>query len=336
MTDPLHPQPASPLRVVASLVPLLALACTDYGYHEYEQVDVFEQRAAEMVDVLLVVDDSASMSYFQELLGDNLPSFLVWLLEADIDYKIGVITTDVFVDSAGVIGEDIVTPQTEDADSLFGDMTNVGVVGSGAEMGLEAAHIALLDPEVAAENDHFLREQALLSLVFLTDEEDCSPLTTSQYLQAFRSVKADDRDATNANAMVVFDSESCGESVENQTREGTRYVDVAEQSGGASVDLCSEDFAGIVEDVSLAISRLKDVFYLTGLPDPRSLEVEIDDVEVGCDEGVWSYEVGELQGVETGTIVFSEETMPGVGSKLAVRYNFGTGDAALFCTDEAR
>ena len=56
----------------------------------------------------------------------------------------------------------------------FGCNTSVGVQGTGFEMGLDAAREALSPELLSSANAGFLREDAYLGIVFLTDENDCS------------------------------------------------------------------------------------------------------------------------------------------------------------------
>lgn len=60
----------------------------------------------------------------------------------------------------------------------FGCMSAVGDKGCGFEQTLESARVALSDSTIAA-NAGFLREEATLIVVFVTDEDDCSTPTTS-------------------------------------------------------------------------------------------------------------------------------------------------------------
>ncbi len=63
-------------------------------------------------------------------------------------------------------------PMGEDATTAFNCMTSVGDTGCGFEMPLESVYQALQNPP--PENAGFLRDGALLVVVFLTDEDDCS------------------------------------------------------------------------------------------------------------------------------------------------------------------
>lgn len=83
---------------------LLLLGCTDYGYTQLTAKDVFQQVRRTTVDVLLVVDDSCSMGEEQDKLAANFDSFISAFEGVDVDWQIGVITTDVtHADTAGAL-----------------------------------------------------------------------------------------------------------------------------------------------------------------------------------------------------------------------------------------
>jgi len=324
---------------VARRLPLLAfgaLACSgqEYDYVEYEQVDVFYQYAAEQVDILLVVDDSGSMAPYQERLGANFEAFLTYFWDAMVDYQIGIVTTDVFTDTPGTIHGEIITADTINAAVVFNDTVNVGTEGTGLEMGMESARLALLSAAGGGDNSGFLREDAYLSVIFVTDEDDASPLSMSTYVKEYRALKANRRDALHASALVVTELENCDPDVQDDSSMGARYIGAAEASGGIVRDICSEDFETIIADLSLNTSRLRDTFYLAEPPDTETLVVTVDETEVPCDDGTWTYTLTEHLGAETGAIVFDSTNMPPLSSKITVRYNVGTGDAERFCAGE--
>ncbi len=315
-----------------SLLLVLGLtACTqDYEYIEWDVVDIFYQNPTDSVDILMVIDNSYSMEPYQTELGTNFSHFLTYFIEADVDYQIAAVTTDVTVDTAGQIRGDIISPATQNPEDAFSDLVNVGVDGTGFEMGLQSAYEALTEPNVSTANAGFLREDATLSLIFVSDEEDSSPLPVNDYINAFRDVKGQrSRDVFNASALVVVEE---GMGCDRDSTQGDRYVDVAEQTGGVLGDICSDDFASIVTDLSLNTSRLRDTFHLSVAPDVSTLEVRVNDEVVECDHGSWTYdqvedEYGELQP----SIVFERTQMPPSNSQLAVRYYEGSGDSANFC-----
>jgi hypothetical protein len=310
---------------------LTATACTqDYEYIEWDVVDIFYQNPTDAVDILMVIDNSGSMQPYQQQLGTNFSQFLTYFVEADIDYQIAAVTTDVMTNSAGEIRGQIITPETADPEQAFSQIVNVGVMGTGWEMGLEAAYLALTEPLVSTANGDFLREEATLSLIFVSDEEDSSPLPVNDYINAFRDIKGQrSRDVFNASSLVVVEE---GLGCDEFSTEGDRYIDVADQTNGVIGDICSDDFASIVTELSLNTSRLRDTFHLSRMPDVSSLEVRVNDELVACDHGSWVYDIVEDEyGEEQPSIVFERSQMPPSNSQLAVRYYDGGGDPSGFC-----
>jgi hypothetical protein len=66
----------------------------------------------------------------------------------------------------------------------FGCMAAVGDNGCGFEQPLEAAYKAIHDADQLAENAGFFRDNALLVVVFVTDEDDCSADNSSDLFSA--------------------------------------------------------------------------------------------------------------------------------------------------------
>jgi hypothetical protein len=319
---------------------LLANGCVEYGLSRLDRQDVFTQLPATEVDILLVVDNSCSMQPYQNELAANFENFLTFFEEGDVDYHIGVTTTSVVdvhysplyncspaaiaaVPPPGeLVGGTYITPDTDDGDELFADLVNVGVCGAGTEMGLEAAAQAM----GGALQGDFLRDDAFLSFIFVSDEQDGSPYGVNDYSNAFRSIK-DERGMFNASALVVTDIDDCNQQQRNSgATPGTRYVEVAEDNGGILGSICDDSFERVVTELSLASSRLVDRFYLSETPDVSSIVVFVDDEEVPCDDGDWTYEQVEYDGVDDyPAIVFDRAAMPPPYTEIVVQYNKGPG-----------
>ena len=138
-------------------VALAAIAgCSDYEVYSLENADIFYQLEASEVDILLVVDNSCSMQPYQTKLASSFDSFLTYFLEGDVDYQIGVTTTSMqevefdpayaqycsqadidAIPAPGVLVDNqIITPDTPNADSIFSDIVNVGTCGAAYELSL--------------------------------------------------------------------------------------------------------------------------------------------------------------------------------------------------------
>ena len=328
---------------------LLITGCVEYDLQRFDGTDVFYQKPADKVDILLVVDNSCSMAPYQSELASNFQSFIQFFVDVDVDYHIGVTTTTVSEPWVGgsctqqdinripepgrLVFDKVIDSETNNAEQLFSQLVNVGTCGSGSEMGLEAAALAL-GPEADA---NFLRDDAELSVIFVSDEQDGSPLGVNSYLNEYRASKPDGgRESMDVSALVVTQRNSCNnQQLQAGASEGTRYVDVASQSGGVIGNICSDDFASIVTDLSLNSSRLNDTFYLSSRPDLSTLSVEVNAEAYPCDEGSWAYILEEQDdGSELPAVVFARDFLPAPSSQIAIRYFDGDGDPSTFCGGE--
>ena len=171
------------------------------------QVDSFDQPAVQKVDILWVVDNSSSMQAKQQRLAANLHNFMSFLNTQKVDYHLGVVSTDTFdpkqsgrlQNNAGLPQPWINADAGANADSYFVTNVGLGELGTGDEKGLLGGMMALTpplspasnaNPDAGAQNcarlldggvDCFLRKDAALYTVIISDEEDssCSPLNAN-------------------------------------------------------------------------------------------------------------------------------------------------------------
>jgi hypothetical protein len=248
-------------------------------------------------------------------------------------------------------GTRIITRETENAADVFLGNTKLGTTGSGFEMGLDAARYGLcraLDPrdEAAAEtiaercpelwqeyedsgdldgiftNRGFLRDEAKLSVIFVSDEDDMSPDPVADYLVAYVGSKGDrayrDNDLLNVSAVVGDAPNGCPPGDEPIAEAGLRYLDLAARTGGAQDSICNDDFTPIVRELGLVISGLNNRFPLTRLPRLSTLTMEIRRMSDGRDVDpasfVWVYD--DLDN----SIVFNPSTVPQPGHEVIIRY----------------
>jgi hypothetical protein len=163
--------------------------------------DVPFDRPCQEVDLLFVIDNSGSMADEQQNLIASFPGFIEGIehtLGPQTSYHVGVVTTDLNLFNAtecqmiGALttktggdmssnracgpyaaGARFMTTQ-DDLHDAFACAAQVGIDGDGVERPMDALEAALHGhpPQTAACNDGFLRDDALLVLVLITDEED--------------------------------------------------------------------------------------------------------------------------------------------------------------------
>ncbi len=148
------------------------------------------------VDVLFVIDDSGSMGQEQQNLIANFPMFITVLDASGLDYRVAVTTTSrnyeykgafgITSSTGGPPGGQMLQPSTcgmtkrwidkgdANPSTTFSCLANVGTNGNSDEMPLAAMRDAFEDRMADGTNTGFRRSDALLGVVFLTDEEDCS------------------------------------------------------------------------------------------------------------------------------------------------------------------
>lgn len=324
---------------------LLLLACTDYGYTLQERTDVFLQEPPSEVDILLVVDNSYSMAPYQARLAENFQNFIRVFVEADVSYHIGVVSTtlaepvnigdwdctweeiDAMPEDGELSGPLVIANGTPDAERHFADVVDVGVCGSGSEMGLHASWVALTDRIQDDTNLGFLREDAALSVIYVSDEEDSSPEPVWVYVNELRALKSPalGRDAVTLSALAAQETPNDCPAEVIEAVPGTRAIEAARLTGGVSADICEEDFSGIVEELSLNASRLRTRFELSAMPLVESIEVTVGEDLVPC--GDWSYalEAGN-DGVGIPTVVFTADSVPKSSTTLQIYYRYGDGE----------
>lgn len=311
--------------VLGSTVPLAG--CNEIAITNVEVTDVFEQSPFEKVDVLLVVDNSGSMEPYQEKLGEDFGGFFDFFEFGEVDWRLAVTHTDSWAYDFGRVRGPIVTADTPDPVAVFREVVNVGNTGGGLEAGLEAAARLLERQDMG-----FPREDASVSVIFVSDEEDASPRSVSSYVNRFFNLRGQrQRSAFNASALTVTELAGCTPEQFAQSAPGSRYVEVARLTGGITANLCVDDFTPIVRDLALTTSSMQSTFPLKARPDLGTLQVRVQGQEIPCDAGVWTYDLVEHDGAETPAIVFFDDRLPEAAAAIVVEYNRGRGDPADFC-----
>src|SRR5918996_478615 len=160
--------------------------------------------AVQKTDILFVIDNSNSMSEEQAGIASEIPAFVDELKKVpgvQHDFRVGVITTAVYLNNAinstltyfpaesGILQP---VPQTSErviesldpalVDKIARLVGGLGTSGSGQETPFEAVRLAVTPPlstTMLGEggNEGFLRDGALLLVIVVSDEDDCSEMS---------------------------------------------------------------------------------------------------------------------------------------------------------------
>lgn len=333
------------------------------------RVDTYTQQAASKIDVLWVIDNSGSMAPRQENLARNFGAFISEFTRNSIDYRMAVTTTDIFKEAGRFVGNPkIITPMTPNVATVFANNVKVGINGSPYEVGMEAARLAIdlqgqanaaavMQCQAACPTTNqavcrakcttdtvfqFLRRDAYLYLIFVSDEEDLSSQDVRYFYRYFETAKGVGNDGTVTTAAIMGDTPSnrCG------ATPGVRYKALSDLTGGEVGSICDTNFAVTLGKLARNAVGLKRKFALQVKPNIQTIQVRlrypcnvpadqtascasidrtacmgnpVDSMNVVCTpkQGApdgWTYE-------ESGNrVYFAGESVPGLSAQIELQY----------------
>ncbi len=317
-------------------VALAFAACSaDQGFAERSETDIWFQSPTDQVDILWVVDNSNSMQLEQELLVDGFGSFITEIENTGADFHLGVISTDFDAEDATrgqLLGSPPVISPVEDYLALFQARALVGLKGSGKERGLAAASYALSPIMTTGPNAGFLRQEANLLVVFVTDEDDCSDdgrlgpaaentdcynkqellIPVADYVRRFQGLKPA---KSQVNISAIVGPEAAVGLCDETTVPGLRYLEAADLTGGITASICESDWSGILYELGLNAAGIFTTFTMSHGAKPDTLVVTVDG-DVVPESAVDGYTyLPELPGIE-----FHGIWVPERGAEVAADY----------------
>lgn len=300
--------------------PFVTVTLRGQGTTESIVTDTFDQNSRPKSDVLFVVDDSGSMSEEQGLLSRNANRFITTASSLNTDFQIGVVSTDMQAGNrsgrlySSGSNPKIVKPGPNAAAQFAANVTGLGTDGAPDERGLAAMFAALTDPLIndPASNQGFLRSDAKLAVVIVSDEEDSSNGTTAFYYDFLRNLKGIHNASLVSLSAIVGDDPNGCQSSNGDATAGARYIDVQQRSGGKFRSICAADWGQIASDLSLDAFGARSGFQLSRDADPaKPMTVTVNGA--AALPPAWSFDS------VTNTVVFSPAPPP-AGASVVVRY----------------
>lgn len=301
--------------------------CPDYSVTRLAELETFNQLDGNLsVDFVWVMDNSGTMSEEQASVVSGLEVFIDILESFGADWQVGVITTDAEGETAGQIIGPVLTPLESDVEAAFAEALDVGSDGAITEAGLEAMRLATTDPLKSGANAGLLRDTSDLAVVVVSDEDDQSPLATTEYVAHLDALKG----AGHARVSAIVGDLPAGCATPYAAADpGLRYRDVVDATGGYADTICRRDFSDTMEALALNGLGLTDTFYLAQVPEPPSIEVAVAGIKIyQRPQNGWQYDPG------ANAIVFDGYAIPGPGAQVVVTY-FAWAGTSLETTDEA-
>lgn len=321
--------------------------------NQFQQATTFVPRK---LDVLFVVDNSGSMASSQTNLANNFPSFINYFKNKGYDFRIAVTTTDTFygdqfvtdtcvnsqtgIDmctadytklftnaaATGGIPYRFVENNTPNLESVFAANVQVGIKGSGDERAFSSLKATLS----SSLNSDFHRQDAYLAVIIVSDEEDFShddinfnesySQPTLHSVQSYKTfletfTKGQATTDFSVSTISVLDS-ACQTTLGNGRKVATRYMQLADITGGTKNSLCSA-FDSVLNNISTSIaSNNQAQFKIDKQPVLDSIRVIINGVLVPQDAtNGWTYNATTL------TITVHGSYSPEAGASITINFD---------------
>ncbi|MGC4118538.1 MAG: choice-of-anchor D domain-containing protein [Myxococcales bacterium] len=244
-----------------------------------EQEDVFAQDPPNWIDLLVVIDDSASMATKRQAVIDNLVQMLPWpscmevrmaFTASSVDSALGGPASDPDAINGrllptGTSGPRYLTNATADVTSIAA-MVSASTHPDGAEMPLRSMQLALTEPLLSGENSGFLRPWAYLNVLLITDGEDHGTTPLADYAALFDALKSSRQVFVSAVLPIHTQApEGCTYDVP-AAGPSTRIKDLVAQQGGWLRDICDPNWGQDLASGGCIDFGFRTRFFLANIP----------------------------------------------------------------------
>jgi hypothetical protein len=292
------------------------------------QIDLLKQ-ADGVVDILWVVDDSGSMVNERRRLVSNFNRFVQELTALRVDFQMGV-TAATPNDRGRLRGmPPILTNRTPNPRAVFEANTTFPASRARWEQGLRMAQFAFsaLNTSPGGPNAGFIRPNAALAIVVVTDEDDASFGSPEFYARTLRGLKGPgNENLVTLNVIGGPVPNGCLAAEEaafygSRARPSFRYTEVATRTGGIIGSICDPSFEQTLLRLAQQLNTLKRVFSMTLLPISSSIRVTVVDGTTSTtiprdDVRGWQYRP------DTNSVAFLGTYIPPPGATVRIDYAF--------------
>lgn len=212
-------------------------------------------RSAEL-DLLFVVDNSASMSPYQQMLADQADQIATALQEfSSLNMAVTTSSMNCLNCASGrFVGQPPVLSATNpDFKRLLAANLLVGSDGSSVEEFFTPVMAALSPPLVDSANAGFLRPNAHLAVVLVTDADDQTNVSPSQFVDFLKTLKGDRGFSLNAFVTSPKWPNCPGQISSTPPVHLEQAVALAH---GETYSLCEKEYARHIQEVGHSIGRV--------------------------------------------------------------------------------
>lgn len=281
------------------------------------------------LDILFIIDNSGSMQTHQRNLSMNVGRFVTsFTSKVQLDFHIGVISTDNdYYATKDCCGRLIGTPNflqnnTPNFQRLLTQRMLLGIYGSGTEKVFDPLSLALAEPNLSGPNLNFLRPDAFLAVIVITDAEDQSlnagPDDTFDMLLRLKNGKLDR--VLSYGVIVPSGKSDCSrDEPDREPRRIEAFLAKTVTAGNNIFSLCAADFGDRLVNVGKDLARrVGSSFQLNRIPVPGSIVVTFGTQTIERDPTKgWAFDASTNTVLLGNEIVWSQQP---AGTRVKVKY----------------
>jgi len=221
----------------------------------------------------------------------------------------------------------VITSATPNFASVFQNNVVVGNTGDSAAKELAAIQIALSSPLINGPNAGFLRNDAHLAVIELSDadDDDSAPdYTTANTLSFLQSLKPDVYDAVNRTYKHNFTISAVGVNSLGDAdclpllpliEEAVKFKSLVSSTNGSFASICKGDFGPGLSTISQTIAEAITQIPLARVPDASTLYVAFNGapVPMNATDG-FTYDSTK------NAIIFHGSYIPAANTSIAINY----------------
>lgn len=238
------------------------------------------------VDILWVMDNSSSMQKHQQDLSSQIPDLVSKLDSLKLDYHMAVITSSMggtnpngghFMGSPRIL-----TNSSPNMTLQLSTRLVVGRDGSNNNRGLDSMEAVLSPNYLKNEGQGFLRDDALLVVIALSDGDDKSKsenIAVNYFKDFLNSIKPPHSDGSQAwifNFIGVLKLNTTCTTFDDYSEPGVTFMGLVNASGGTMGSICTSSLPGAVSNIRARVIQILTDFKLSSKPLESSIVVKIN------------------------------------------------------------
>ncbi|MFT5684250.1 MAG: hypothetical protein ACI8RZ_005191 [Myxococcota bacterium] len=292
--------------IVVSNEPLGTRIATQTGEGKYaaEYEDYWEHPANSPSDIIFAIDKSCSMDDNQTALANNFSTFITQLSTYSNDWQVMVINDD----ANGCNTTGILTASTPNYVNTFQSAVNNPGKNSYTEKLLTPAASAVELTDGGECNAGFMRSNALLHIILVSDEPEQSSGNWSNYVNQIIAKKGD---AANVRiSSIVGDVPAGCNSGGQSATPGTGYYEATNYTGGVFLSICSNWASSSNLELLAEASVIQNTYALDNEAIEETVVVVVNNTE---QSNGWYYD-------EASNSVIFETNVPEEGDSVTITY----------------